>query len=54
MRKERENMYFIRNMINDARVNDMTFDTMTAALAWRMSMGRTFMSETWVDYKEVK
>lgn len=45
-------MYFIRNMINDARVNDKTFETMTAALAWRMSMGRTFMSETWVDYKE--
>ena len=45
-------VYFVRNMINDQRVNDMTFDSMTAALAWRMSMGRSFMNETWVDYKE--
>lgn len=45
-------VYYVRNMITDQRVNDMTFDTMSAALAWRMCMGRSFMSETWVDYKE--
>jgi len=54
-REEREkNMYVIRYMSNDEAVNAITFETATAALSWRMSMGRTFMSETWVDYKEVK
>jgi len=47
-------MYIVRNMINDQRVNNMTFETITAALQWRMSMGRTFMGETWVDFAEAK
>jgi len=45
-------MYVIRYMSNDEAVNAMTFESAPAALSWRMSMGRTFMSETWVDYKE--
>jgi hypothetical protein len=52
-REEREkNMYVIRYMSNDEAVNAMTFESAPAALSWRMSMGRTFMGETWVDYKE--
>lgn len=47
-------MYIVRNMITDQRVNNMTFETITAALKWRMSMGRTFMGETWVDFVEAK
>jgi predicted RNA-binding Zn ribbon-like protein len=47
-------MYIVRNMITDQRVNNMTFETITAALQWRMSMGRTFMGETWVDFAEAK
>jgi hypothetical protein len=45
-------MYVIRYMSNDEAVNAITFETATAALAWRMSMGRTFMGETWVDFTE--
>lgn len=45
-------MYVIRYMSNDEAVNAQTFETATAALAWRMSMGRSFMSATWVDYVE--
>lgn len=52
-REEREkNMYVIRYMSNDKAVNAQSFETATAALAWRMSMGRSFMSDTWVDYVE--
>ncbi len=43
-------MYVIRYMSNDEAVNAQTFETATADLAWRMSMGRSFMSATWVDY----
>ncbi len=44
--------FLIIHGTNDEAVNAQTFETATAALAWRMSMGRSFMSDTWVDYVE--
>ena len=52
----KEYVYIIRNMINDAQVPSPVFNNMVDAHNWRMNKDETgeFMSNTWVDWVEVK